>query len=81
MRTLIRAGRRGVLVKIEERGETSFMLGGPGDDDAVYLDLSVALSSFADVELGAARPRVRGERRRPLLGRLRRQFRALPERR
>jgi hypothetical protein len=79
MRTLLRAGRRGVLVKIEERGQTSFMLGGPENNADIYLDLSVALLSFADVERGAMRPRVLGDRRRPLLSRLSRHFRAIPE--
>ena len=70
MRTLLRPGRNGVLVKVEEQGWTSFVLAGPTDKDHVYLDLTAALTSFEDVERGAATPRILGERRRPLFGRL-----------
>jgi len=78
MRTLLRPGRKGVLVKIEERGLTAFVIGGAAEEELVYLDFGEALCSFAELEGGASRPRSLGERRRPLLGRLRRTFRAAP---
>ena len=74
MRTLVRAGRRGVLVRVEEGGWTSFVLGGADDNDRVYFDLAAAVTSFEDIENGALAPRLRGERRRPLLSRLRRRL-------
>jgi hypothetical protein len=77
MRTLLRPGRNSVLVKVEERGGTSFVLGGLGVDSQVYRDLAAALSSFADVEAGAQA--LRGEAR-PLLNRLRRRLLAVPSR-
>jgi hypothetical protein len=80
MRTLLRPGIKGVLVKVEERGLTSFVIGGAVDEELIYLDFSEALSSFAELEGGASRPRSLGERRRPLLGRLRRTFQAVPAR-
>jgi len=69
MRTLLRPGQRGVLVKVEERGLTSFVIGGAVDQDLIYLDFREALMSFAELEGGAPRPRLLGERRRPPLGR------------
>lgn len=73
MRTLVRPGRLGVLVRVEERGTTAFLLAGVDDAAQVYFDPAEALASFQDVERGAA-PRPRSDRKPPLLGRLRRQF-------
>jgi hypothetical protein len=81
MRTLLRPGKNSVLVKVEERGATSFVIGGFAGRPRVYLDLGQALTSFAELEYGAPRPRAKGDRRRPLLGRLRLGFRAAPARR
>jgi len=78
MRTLLRPGQRGVLVKVEERGLTSFVIGGAVDEDLIYLDFSEALMSFAELEGGAPRPRLLGERRRPPFRRLRRTSPAPP---
>jgi hypothetical protein len=77
MRTLVRPGQRGVLVRVEEGGTTSFLLAGVDDRAEVYFDPAEALASFQDVERGANRMR-RGGRKRPLLGRLRGQFFARP---
>ena len=76
MRTLVRPGQRGVLVRVEERGTTSFLIAGLDHEAEVYFDPAEALASFRDVEQGA-RPR-RGQKRRPLLERFRRQFLAAP---
>ena len=80
MRILLRPGRRGVLVKVEERGWTAFVVGGFDDADQVYVDLALALKSFEEAEGGAPAPRVVGERR-PMLQRLLRQPLPLPRRR
>jgi hypothetical protein len=77
MRTLLRPGQRGVLVKVEERGLTSFVIGGAADQDLIYLDFREALMSFAELESGAPQPRLLGERRRRPLGRMRRTAPAL----
>jgi hypothetical protein len=69
MRTLLRPGMKGVLVKVEERGLTSFVVGGALDEELIYLDFGEALMSFAELEGGASRPRLLGERRRPPLRR------------
>ncbi len=53
MRTLMRPGRRGVLVKIEARGQTRFLVGGEDlSDREIYLDWGAALQSFEAIELG-----------------------------
>lgn len=54
MRTLVRAGTQGVLVRIEGgRIGTHFLVSGPGptDQDA-YFDLDLATRSFKSVEQG-----------------------------
>ena len=76
MRTLVRPGQRGVLVRVEERGTTSFVLAGIGEAAEVYFDPAEALASFQEVERGITRSK--GETRRPLLGLLRRPFSAPP---
>jgi len=64
---------------VEERGTTSFLLGGIGDAPAVYADPAEALASFRDLERGLV-PTRRGQKNRPLLGRLRRRLSAPPAR-
>lgn len=54
MRTLLRPGRTSVLVKVEERGLTSFVIGGAAEEELIYLDFGEALMSFAALELEAA---------------------------
>ena len=75
----MRPGHRGVLVRVEERGTTSFLLAGVDDWAEVYFDPAEALASFQEVESGANWMR-RGWRKRPLLGRLRSQVFARPAR-
>ena len=55
MRTLVRAGRRGVLVRIEgSRKGTHFLVGGPEPAEReTYFDLDAATRSFEAVERGA----------------------------
>ena len=53
MRTLMRPGRQSVLVRIEGRGGTRFVVGGPrAKDRAVFFDFDAALHSFEAIELG-----------------------------
>ena len=53
MQTLVRPGRRAVLVKIEGRKGTRFMVGAadPAEQE-VYFDLGDATRSFENVERG-----------------------------
>jgi hypothetical protein len=53
MRTLLRPGRYGVLVKEEGARGTRFLVRGPeAKDRSVFVDLEIALRSFERVERG-----------------------------
>ena len=53
MRTLLRPGRRGILIKIESRGGARFLVGGPQPKDRrTFFDFEAALQSFEDIECG-----------------------------
>ena len=53
MQTLVRAGRRGVLVKIEGRRGTQFLVSGPEPADRqVFADARAAVRTFEAVEHG-----------------------------
>jgi hypothetical protein len=61
MRTLLRPGRRGFVVRLDGRGRTEFLVEGddPRDHEVVF-ELDEALRRFADVECGkraSSRPR------------------------
>jgi hypothetical protein len=53
MRTLLRPGRKGFVVKLDGRGRTLFIVEGedPRDHEVVF-ELDEALRRFADVERG-----------------------------
>ena len=53
MRTLLRPGLRGVLVKVDGRGGPRFLVGGPSKADRrMFFDLSEAERSFVVIEFG-----------------------------
>jgi len=52
MRTLLRPGRRGSLVKLEGRGGTRLFSGPERNARRVFFDLEEAVRSFELVELG-----------------------------
>jgi hypothetical protein len=77
MRTLVRAGQRGILVRIEGgRKGTHFFVGGPEPAEReTYFDLEAATRSFEAIERGV-RFRRRPPRRGSIVASLRRK---LPE--
>lgn len=63
MRTLLRPGRKGLVVRLDGRGRTQFLVEGddPRDHEVVF-ELDEALRRFEDVERGqraSSRPRHR----------------------
>ena len=71
MRTLLRPGRRGVLVKVEDRGRACFLVGGPAPKDRqTFFDLDAAVHSFEDLEEGRTAPREAPSRALAVLRRL-----------
>jgi hypothetical protein len=64
MRTLLRPGRYGVLVKVEGARGTRFLVRGPeAKDRSVFLDLDIALRSFEQVERGLSASAPKGHPR------------------
>jgi hypothetical protein len=61
----MRPGLNGVLVKVEERGGTRFLVdGADAADRQVYLDWVAAVQSFEDLERGLIeKPRLAARRR------------------
>jgi hypothetical protein len=60
MRTLVRPGRKGFIVRLDGRGRTLFLVeGADSRDHEVVFEFDEALRRFADVERGVrvARPR------------------------
>ena len=59
MRTLLRPGLKGVLVKVDGRGGPRFLVDGPSKGDCrMFFDLSEAERSFAIIEFGRSSDRV-----------------------
>ena len=78
MRTLLRPGLKGALVKIDGRGGPRFFVAGPGDGDrSMFFDVFEAERSFADIENGRAGAEDRGKL--TFAERLRRPFRRGPK--
>jgi hypothetical protein len=71
MRTLVRAGRIGVLIRLEDRRGTHFLVSGPEPDDRqLFYDATAAARSFEQVERGMRRPTERRGKRRPFVRRV-----------
>jgi hypothetical protein len=71
MRTLVRAGRIGVLVRLESRRGTQFLVAGPEPDDRrLFYDATAAARSFEQVERGLRRPAERRLKRRSVVRRV-----------